>query len=92
MTLHELITVLAAAVEGKTIEARPKGSETWLEAPMVNIGDLAFRLTCGDILRVKREPREGWIERKYPMFNTPAEAEPYGYRADDLIHVREVLP
>ena len=80
----ELLPVIQAFIDGKTIQARNQGGD-WFDCDY-----------CGSVeWRVKPEPREFWVivdkagplYTPYAVFTTPQQVNPMC----ESIHVREVL-
>lgn len=80
MTIDQIIEVLQAAKAGKQIERERETDLSWYD---IDINEWISFLAP---MRVKPEPREGWILRNHLVAYKPS-----GYSTEEYIHVREVL-
>lgn len=87
------IGVMQAFVDGKEIERLHKDSKVWL--PEIS-KDLAWDW-CNHTYRIKRVPREYWLnvyDTDFPVAHESEERanQSANYRRKECIHVREVMP
>lgn len=91
MTFDEMIAVLQAAKEGKTIQVRGKGFHRWDDLSVNTIPSASFDFSAFEY-RIKPTPREFWLRRGYVYYTAREAVDPHeNFPGSDIIHVREVL-
>lgn len=88
MKINEMIAVLQAAHEGRTIQFKSKWHDEWVVCsdPKFNFGELDYR--------VGPRPREFWINMytgRPSTHTTKESSNKYEAERDEVIHVREVM-